>query len=331
MGLSSFFESFGAKATGDRLARMQQSPNYKDGKFQNPVPTQELLPGTFWQTMRRQLGAGGEQRVPLSPPPIVTRTPNDYATPPASALRVTWYGHASALVEIDGHRVLIDPVWSDRVSPSQAFGPKRFHPVPMSLHIMPKLDAIVLTHDHYDHLDMYAIRTLRDSVTQTKVPFITALGVGAHLERWGVPASRIIELDWWDSTRVGGLTIAAGSARHFSGRGLRNRRTTLWAAWSIIGPKHRVFHSGDTGFFDGIADNGRRYGPFDLTMIKIGAYGETWPEIHLTPEMRCAPTFSFKAKRSSRYTGGPSISPFTPGTSRPIASSRLRKRLGCRL
>jgi L-ascorbate metabolism protein UlaG (beta-lactamase superfamily) len=120
-------------------------------------------------------------------------------------------------------------------------------------------------------------------VTQEKVPFITALGVGAHLERWGVPAARITELDWWESTRVRGLTIAAGWARHFSGRGLARRRT-LWAAWSIIGPTHRVFHSGDSGEFDGFAENGRRYGPFDIALIKIGAYGYTWPDIHFTPE-----------------------------------------------
>jgi L-ascorbate metabolism protein UlaG (beta-lactamase superfamily) len=279
----SFFDAFGARATGDRLARMQRSPQYRDGKFQNPVPTTQVLPGAMFSTLKHQL-TGKEQRVPPGPLPIVSRTPADFATPPASGLRVTWFGHASTLVEIDGHRVLVDPVWGERVSPSQAFGPKRFHPPPMALHVMPKLDAIVLTHDHYDHLDMYSIGTLMRSVTQERVPFIMPLGVGAHLERWGVPASRIVELDWWETTRVGALTIAAGSARHFSGRGLTNGNRTLWASWSIIGPAHRVFHSGDTGPFDGIADNGTRYGPFDVAMIKIGAYGDTWPDIHLTPE-----------------------------------------------
>jgi len=116
------------------------------------------------------------------------------------------------------------------------------------------------------------------------VPFIMPLGVGAHLERWDVPASRIVELDWWETVGVGALTIAAGSARHFSGRGLTNGNRTLWASWSIIGPTHRVFHSGDTGPFDGIAENGRRYGPFDVAFIKIGAYDDLWPDIHLTPE-----------------------------------------------
>jgi len=281
MGLTSFVKALGAKPSGDRLARMQRSPQFKDGTFHNPVDTRTLLPGSLGKTLRGQFGP--EQRVPPAPLPVVSRTPADFATPPASGLRVTWFGHASVLVEIDGQRVLIDPVWSERASPSQRVGPKRFHPVPMALHIMPRLDAIVFTHDHYDHLDMYAVQTLVGSVTQERVPFITALGVGAHLERWGVPASRIVELDWWETTAVGALTIAAGSARHFSGR-MIGRNRTLWASWSIIGPKHRAFHSGDTGPFEGIADNGRRYGPFDVTMIKIGAYGDTWPDIHLTPE-----------------------------------------------
>lgn len=303
MGLTSFFQALGADATGDRLARIQRSPNFRDGRFQNPVPTRELLPGTWGETMRRQF-FGSEQRVPPGPIPVVTRTPNDYSTPPASGLRITWFGHATMLIEIDGHRILVDPVFCERVSPSQRIGPKRFHPVPMALHIMPRLDAIILTHDHYDHLDMYAIGTLVRSVTQEKVPFITALGVGAHLDRWGVPASRIVELDWWESTTVGKLTIAAGWARHFSGRGL-TRHKTLWAAWSIIGPQHRAFHSGDTGEFDGFAENGRRYGPFDVTMIKIGAYGPTWPDIHLTPE---------QAVRAHQLVGGKLMIPMHWGT-----------------
>jgi L-ascorbate metabolism protein UlaG (beta-lactamase superfamily) len=283
MSLSTFLAAFGARASGERLARMKRSPQYRDGKFHNSVPTNQVLPGQMWKTLRHHV-TGKEQRVPPGPLPVVSRTPADFAAAPASGLRVTWFGHATTLIEIDGHRILVDPVWAERVSPSQRFGPKRFHPPPMALHIMPRLDAVVLTHDHYDHLDMYAIGTLVRSVTQERVPFVTALGVGAHLERWGVPASRIVELDWWETTRVGTLAIAAGCARHFSGRGLTNGNRTLWASWSIIGPTHRVFHSGDTGPFDEFAENGRRYGPFDVALIKIGAYGDTWPDIHLTPE-----------------------------------------------
>ena len=280
MGLSSFLAAFGARPAGDRLARAQRSPQFRNGTFQNPIDTRTLVGG--WANMiRRQFG--NEQRVPPGRLPVLTRQPSDFATPPRSGLRVTWFGHSSTLVEIDGHRVLVDPVWCDRASPSQAVGPKRFHPPPMPLHIMPKLDAVILTHDHYDHLDMYAVQTIVRSVTQEKVPFITALGVGAHLDKWDVPASRIVELDWWETVPVGRLTIGAGCARHFSGRGL-GRNRTLWAAWSILGPTHSVFHSGDSGEFDGFAENGRRFGPFDLTLIKIGAYDESWPDIHMTPE-----------------------------------------------
>jgi len=141
-----FFAAFGASASGDRLARMQRSPQYENGKFQNPVATTQVVRGAMWATLKHQL-TGKEQRVPPGPLPVVVRTPADFATPPASGLRVTWFGHASTLIEIDGHRILVDPVWGDRASPSQAFGPKRFHPPPMALHVMPRLDAIVLTHD----------------------------------------------------------------------------------------------------------------------------------------------------------------------------------------
>jgi L-ascorbate metabolism protein UlaG (beta-lactamase superfamily) len=282
MGLSNFIAAFGAKPTGERLARIQRSPQYRDGKFRNPVETRKVPPGTMREMLRRQF-MGKEQRVPPRAIPVAPLAPATIAQAPASGLRVTWFGHSTTLIEIDGHRVLVDPVWCDRASPSQLFGPKRFHPAPIALQALPRLDAVVLTHDHYDHLDMTAVRTIVGSVTQERVPFIAPLGVGAHLDRWGVPASRIVELDWWETTTVRGLTFAAGSARHFSGRGLAGEQT-LWASWSIVGPTHRVFHSGDTGPFDGIAENGRRYGPFDLTLIKIGAYAETWPDIHLNPE-----------------------------------------------
>src|SRR6188472_1875947 len=158
MGLTSFVKALGAKPSGDRLARMQRSPQFKDGTFHNPVDTRTLLPGSLGKTLRGQFGP--EQRVPPAPLPVVSRTPADFATPPASGLRVTWFGHATALIEIDGLRVLVDPVFGERASPSQRFGPKRFHPPPIALQALPRLDAVILTHDHYDHLDMAVVRTL---------------------------------------------------------------------------------------------------------------------------------------------------------------------------
>ena len=282
VGSTGWLDALGAAPTGDRLARIQRSPNYRNGAFQNPEVSSLGTPGSTWQTMRRWL-AGHEQRVPPGPIPIVTLTRADFARPPASGLRATWLGHSTVLVEIDGARVLFDPVWARRASPSSLVGPKRFHAPPLALEELPPLDAIVASHDHYDHLDRGVVRALARSASQSKARFVVPLGVGAHLERWGVPAERITELDWSESSTVGPLTFTATPARHFSGRGF-DRNHTLWASWSVAGPRHRVFHSGDTGPFAGLAAIGAQHGPFSLTLVKIGAYGETWPDIHLTPE-----------------------------------------------
>jgi L-ascorbate metabolism protein UlaG (beta-lactamase superfamily) len=216
--------------------------------------------------------------------PIVKPTRADFAQRPASGLRATWLGHSTVLVEIDGARILFDPVWARRASPSSLIGPERFHEPPLALEDLPPLDAIIASHDHYDHLDRGVVRELARSAAQSRARFVVPLGVGAHLEKWGVAPERITELDWSESVTVGPLKLTATPARHFSGRGLSDRNHTLWASWSVAGPAHRVFHSGDTGPFAGVADIGATHGPFDLTFIKIGAYGETWPDIHLTPE-----------------------------------------------
>jgi L-ascorbate metabolism protein UlaG (beta-lactamase superfamily) len=283
IGSTGWLDALGAAPEGERLARIRRSPNYRDGAFRNPDSTSLGAPGSTWKMLRQWLG-GREQRVPPAPMPIVTLTRADFAQPPASGLRATWLGHSTILVEIDGARLVFDPVWARRASPSSLIGPKRFHAPPLPLDELPPLDAIVASHDHYDHLDRGVVRALARSAAQSRARFVVPLGVGAHLERWGVAADRITELDWSESITVGSIRLTATPARHFSGRGLTDRDHTLWASWSVTGPRHRVFHSGDTGPFAGFADVGAALGPFDLTFIKIGAYGETWPDIHLTPE-----------------------------------------------
>jgi L-ascorbate metabolism protein UlaG (beta-lactamase superfamily) len=205
---------------------------------------------------------------------------------------VTWYGHASALVELDGARVLLDPVWSDRVSPAAFAGPRRLHEPPVTLAGVGRVDAVVISHDHYDHLDLATVRAL---VASSEAPFLVPLGVGAHLERWRVPASRIIELDWYEEATVAGVRFVATPAQHFSGRGITND-DTLWTSWALLGPSHRVFYSGDTGYFDGFAATGERHGPFDAALIQVGAYAPHWPDIHMTPEEGVAAGIDVRAK-----------------------------------
>jgi L-ascorbate metabolism protein UlaG (beta-lactamase superfamily) len=270
--------SLGAAPSGERGERVRRSPQFRDGAFRNPVPARIVPPGTGRKILHDLL-FGGQRRRPARPIPLVDPAGNP---PTAGGLHVIWYGHSSALVELEGARVLFDPVWSERCSPSSRVGPRRLHPPPVPLDALPPVDAIVISHDHYDHLDMPTVRTL---MVSQAAPFVVPLGVGSHLERWGVPADRIVELDWNESYPVPltGLRLTATAARHFSGRGF-TRDNTLWASWVLAGPTRRAFYTGDSGYFDGYAAIGAAHGPFDVTLMQIGAYGDGWPDIHMTPE-----------------------------------------------
>ncbi|GHF24541.1 MBL fold metallo-hydrolase [Streptomyces morookaense] len=273
--------AFGADPAGERMARIRRSPHFADGVFTNPAgaarPSSRSMLAFLPTYFRKEERV---RRAPAHAVPVHPTTVADLAVPAASGLRLTWMGHSSVLAEIDGGRVLFDPVWSERCSPFAFAGPRRLHPVPVPLAETGPLDAVVISHDHYDHLDMPTVRAL----ARTGAAFVVPLGVGAHLEHWGVPSDRITELDWHESTRIGTLTFTATPARHFCGRALRNTQHTLWASWVVAGPEHRIFHSGDTGYFPGFADIGTEFGPFDATMVQIGAYSEFWPDIHMTPE-----------------------------------------------
>jgi L-ascorbate metabolism protein UlaG (beta-lactamase superfamily) len=278
LGSTEWLASLGGRVTGARLERARHSPQFADGRFRNTEP--RGTGRTSYREMVRRQFFGKEQRSPVAPVPVVRRTARDYATPPASGLRATWIGWASVLVELDGRVVLTDPIWSERCSPSTLIGPKRFHEPPLPLAELPHVDAVVISHDHYDHLDMATVRTLAGKGTH----FVVPLGIGAHLQRWNVPAAQIHELDWRESIRLDGLTLTSTPARHYSGRNPRHANETLWSSWVMAGPRHRVFFSGDTGYSKHFAAIGAAYGPFDLTLIKIGASDPSWEEIHMTPE-----------------------------------------------
>jgi L-ascorbate metabolism protein UlaG (beta-lactamase superfamily) len=234
----------------------------------------------MWRAFGEFFFGGSKHRRPESPIVVEPRAAADYATSPASGLRVTWLGHSTTLVEIEGVRLLIDPVWAERASFVSFAGPRRFFPSPLPLAELPAVDAIVISHDHYDHLDESLVRTL----AARGMRWLTPLGVGRWLSRWGVAERDVTELDWWETARVGPLTLTATPARHFSGRGIGSTDRTLWCGWAILGTERRLYYAGDTAMQHEFAEIGERLGPFDLTMIEIGAYDRLWPDVHLGPE-----------------------------------------------
>jgi L-ascorbate metabolism protein UlaG (beta-lactamase superfamily) len=267
---------FGGRYSGGRLERMQHSPELIDGRFQN-VPPQNT--DASWNKTRKLYGQG-QIRKPAFEIPVIKLDPQALDAPASKGLKAIWFGHSSVLLEIEGVRIMTDPVLSENVSPVPfLYGVKRMHPPPIALRNLSHIDAVLISHDHYDHLDMGTVKHLAAQGTQ----FYVGLGVGAHLERWGVPVAQIHEMDWWESIFLKGLSIHCTPARHYSGRkGMNN--PTLWASWVIKGAEHSVYYSGDTGYANHFREIRKRFGDMDLTLMKVGAYGETWLDIHMDPE-----------------------------------------------
>lgn len=270
--------SVGAPPRGDRLENIKRSPNYLETKFINTIPE---VQSPFFKMLYEWV-KGAKHTKPKEQIPVIRRGKEDFNDSPASGLRITWLGHSSSLVEIDGKRVLLDPMWGMRSSPWSRIGPKRFFDPPVALEDLPPIDAVLISHDHYDHLD----RTTVKQLAATDVLFVVPLGIGAHLEFWGAPPHRVVELDWWQAIQLGDLTVTATPARHFSGRSMvmADKGATLWAGFAIAGPKHRVYYSGDTGMIDGFEEIGQKLGPFDASLMEVGAYHHLWADLHLGPE-----------------------------------------------
>ena len=288
--------------TGLRLERAQASKQFRNGRFWNT--SSGGLPPIDANAFKlaADLLFGGKKRRPHSPLPVESPLAT-WSKPISSGLRVTWFGHSTLLLESNGVRVLIDPIFGDYASPGFFAGRKRFHPVPATIEQLPPLDAVLLSHDHYDHLNAPTIRKL----AKRRVPFITSLGVGVRLEKLGVDPKLITELDWWEEHTLPGGTMSftATPAQHFSGRGLRDRNVTLWSSWVLTTSKAKIFFSGDTGLTNDLAMIGERFAPFDLSLIEIGASNPAWADIHLGP---------VNAIRAFEMLGGGTFLPIHWGT-----------------
>ena len=268
-----------APVTDSDLQSFEKSPQFKDGGFVN-IEKQASFEGV-WEQFSGQF-LGDEQREPLDAVPVISIPDSHFDTSPQPGARLSWIGHASVLVELDGVRILTDPVFSDRASPFGFAGPKRFHPTPAPLGSLKNVDAVVISHNHYDHLDKETISHLAKSGARILVP----LGNGRLLRSWDIAAEQIIELAWWDTFKIGDVMLHATPSRHYSSRGLLDYKKTHWASWSIIGPNHKVFFSGDSGYTKSFAEIGNKLGPFDASIIKVGAYGpgQAWKDVHMPPE-----------------------------------------------
>ncbi|MFA6958744.1 MAG: MBL fold metallo-hydrolase [Thermoanaerobaculia bacterium] len=262
----------------DRKEPGTSSSHFRNGRFVNELPPRDSMARAVVKALR-----GAPNREPSAAIETIRPRRGDFTARP-DELQLTWFGHSSVLVEIGGLRLLTDPVWGLRASPSRHFGPKRFFDPPMPLDELPDLDAVLISHDHYDHLDHATVVRL----AARGVLFVVPLGVGTRLVSWGVDPARIVELDWWGEHRIGNVRLVCTPARHFSGRSLTDRDRTLWSGWAIIAPGKRVFYSGDTGMSPHFAEIGRRLGPFAVAMMETGAYDSSWADVHMGPEQAIA-------------------------------------------
>lgn len=259
---------------------MYPKTDHFDGRRFHNAPQVAITQQGAGLKMLREFARRHPGRAPQKQPGPFTSDQFLLHHPPADDVQVTWMGHSTVLLQIEGVNFLTDPVWYQRASPFSFWGPKRFFEAPVALPDLPKLDAVLLSHDHYDHLD----RTTMLYLLQAGIPVVTLLGVGKRLVSWGAAPALVTELDWWQSVQLKGIRITAAPAQHFSGRALNDRFTTLWGSFAIRGRSHAVYFGADSGYHQHFGTIGEKLGPFDLTLLDSGAYNPLWTAVHMGPE-----------------------------------------------
>lgn len=271
---------FGGTHSAMDKKRYAASANHVSGKFQNILPTDMSMSARDMAKTMYDFMKGADDLAPKNKIPVLHPDSALIASPPEAA-RLVWFGHSAFLLQIDGKNILIDPMFGPVPAPHPWLGKARFTDgLPLEIAQLPMIDAMLISHDHYDHLDYGSIKALNAKTREFYVP----LGVGAHLRAWGIEESRIHEMDWWDEADLGSLHFAFTPSRHFSGRGISDRFATLWGSWVIQGKQDSIYFSGDSGYGPHFKEIGAKYGPFDFAMMECGQYNEKWPLIHMMPE-----------------------------------------------
>lgn len=274
-----YYPVFGGSLSLEKIRTISQSPNYKNNKFVNQIPTSMVMDIKTIFTLLRDLIKGNPQGKPDGAIPVEMINTRSFQE--GEKTRIIWLGHSTVLIEMEGKRILLDPMFSNTPSPFPFLGSKRYNEkLPITVKDLPPIDVVILSHNHYDHLDYDSILALKEKVSRFYVP----LGVGSHLERWGIDKDKIREQDWWDESEYRGLRLVSTPARHFSGRCLFDRNKTQWCSWAILGGQCRIFFSGDGGYGSHFAEVGQKYGPFAITLMECGQYDKRWSQIHMMPE-----------------------------------------------
>ena len=281
---------FGGKSSELSLERIRKSPNFLNGAFKNQQKT--VVSSDFnWKTIP-QFFSNGNNKIPSKELPIQKLTKSYFENEPQQP-RITWFGHSAAFVEMENLNIFIDPMLGDVPAPHPLLGSKRFQKeLPIAIDSLPQIDVVLISHDHYDHLDYESIVKLKNKVKQFYVP----LGIKAHLTSWGISEEKITEFDWWENINYKGVEFVSTPARHFSGRGITNRNSTLWCSWVLKSENYSIFFSGDSGYGKHFKEIGEKYGPFDFALVECGQYNEQWSQIHMMPEETIQASVDVQAK-----------------------------------